>query len=100
VLFQNCALGTPFARVDLLVVMNAGKAKPTVFLQCTMKLTAVKSVSYADGDAAPTEHVTFEYGGLQIRYAAQRPDGQLGTVSVSGWNRERNVVDLGDDPLT
>src|SRR6195952_5595768 len=99
VLFQNCASGTPFARLDLLVVLNAGKARPSVLLQYTMKLAALKTVSYVDDDLAPTERVSFEYGGLQIRYATQRPDGQAGTVLVSGWNRVRNILDVGDDVL-
>ena len=60
----------------------------------------MKTTAYADSDRSPGEQVTFEYGGLQIRYATQTPDGQPGPVQVAGWNRIKNISDLGDEPLT
>ena len=97
VLFQACATGKAYQRLDLLV-RRTGRGG-SVFLQYTIKLAAVKSISYAEETGYPREVVAFEYGGLQIRYAAQDPKGGLGPVVVGGWNRVRNSSDLGDDPI-
>lgn len=98
-LFQDCASGRPFEKLDLLIVKNAGNARPFVFLQYTLKLVAVKTIAYADSDQSPEEQVSFEYGGLQLRYSAQGSDGKRGEVLAAGWNRVRNIQDVGDDIL-
>ncbi len=98
-LFDSCAAGRPLARVDLLVVKNAGNARPFVFVQHTMKLVAVKTIAYTDGDQSPREQISFEYGGLQIRYTTQRADGSSGEATVAGWNRVRNVKDIGNENI-
>ena len=95
VLFQRCAAGTPFAKLDLLVVKaSGGTAHPRVFLQYTFKLAAVATIAYSHDDESPQESVTFGYGTLQVRYAPQNPDGSLGQVVSAGWNRVTNTADV------
>jgi hypothetical protein len=38
------------------------------FLRFDFKLVSVKTISWAPSSEAPKEEVTFEYGGLQVRY--------------------------------
>lgn len=64
-----------------------------VYLQCVFKLVAVKTMSWSHNDESPKETVTFEYGGLQIFYAPQQPDGKLGSPIPGGCNLVKNVSD-------
>ena len=74
--------------------LGAG-AMGQVFLarSTTGRLVAVKTISWSHDDESPKETVTFEYGGLQIRYCQQNPDGSLGKVIPAGWNRVTNTQD-------
>ena len=65
------------------------------FLAFTFKLVAVKTMSWAHDDESPKETVTFEYGGLAIQYAVQKPDGSFDPTkyTMRGWNRVKNVAD-------
>ena len=38
------------------------------FLRFDLKSVSVKTISWAPSSEAPKEEVTFEYGGLQVRY--------------------------------
>lgn len=101
-LFQLCASGRPFAKLDLLFVRSTGSETPNplLYLQFTFKLAAVAAISYSSGDESVNEHVTFEYGDFQIRYEKQIADGTLsGPPAVAGWNIIRNVADLGTQPI-
>ncbi|MDX6228894.1 MAG: type secretion system secreted protein Hcp [Frankiales bacterium] len=96
VLFQRCCAGQAFAKVDLLQVKpSATVGAAVLFLQYTFKLVAVATITTAHGDEDPTEHVTFQYGDLQIRYAQQKADGSLLAPVVAGWDIVKNVQDLG-----
>ena len=63
------------------------------------KLVAVKTISWAHDDESPKETVTFEYGGLQIRYSQQKSDGSLMTPIAAGWNKVTNKPDTSGDAL-
>jgi type VI protein secretion system component Hcp len=72
---------------------SAGGAEVSgmVFLRFDFKLVAVKTISWSHDDESPKETVTFEYGGLQIRYAQQEASGKLMTAMKGGWNRVKNI---------
>ena len=92
--FQMACSGKSFQTVGLGMRKSAGNAASGVmFLVFTFKLVAVKTVSWAHDDEAPKETVTFEYGGLVMQYAQQKPDGRLLAAIPGGWNRVRNVED-------
>jgi len=100
-LFDMACSGTPFQTVYLALrkSVGAGATSATtmtagfVFLRFDFKLVAVKTISWSHDDESPKETVTFEYGGLQIHYCAQNPDGTLLPEKIGGWNRVTNVQD-------
>ena len=47
-------------------------------------------------DESPKEVVSFEYGGLQVRYTMQKPDGSMDTIKQGSWNRVKNVATFTD----
>jgi type VI secretion system secreted protein Hcp len=101
-LFQMACAGTPFETVVLLLRRSAGApaaAAGLIFLRFDFKLVAVKSIAYAYDGEAPKEQVTFEYAGLQVRYAQQTPNGAPGAVTQGGWNRVKNAADTGAQPI-
>ena len=106
-LFQMACSGTPFETVVLALGKSAGgaaagavkSASGLIFLRFDFKLVAVKTISWSHDDESPKERVTFEYGGLQVRYSQQNPDGTLAAAVLGGWNRVRNVQDTGSEPL-
>jgi hypothetical protein len=84
-LFQLAASGTALKTVE--VEMDQAQ---TASLQFTMKLAAVKTISWS-ADAATNQirtQVTFEYGGLVITSPAQ-----TGVTAVTqGWDRVKNIA--------
>jgi type VI secretion system secreted protein Hcp len=100
IFFQMACSGTPFQFVYLALRKAAGTSNTTgaglTFLRFDFKLVAVKTVSWSHDETSPLETITFEYGGLQMRYAPQKPDGSMGAAVVGGWNRVKNVVDTGN----
>lgn len=98
--FDMACSGTAFKQVVLaLRKSSSGGSGPAalvsgqVFLRFDFKLVAVKTISWSHDDESPKEEVTFEYGGLQIRYAQQLASGQLQPAIIGGWNRVKNVLD-------
>jgi type VI secretion system secreted protein Hcp len=92
--FQKSCSGTPFQMVGLGMRKSAGgSASGAMYLVFTFKLVAVKTISWAHDDEAPKETVTFEYGGLNIQYCQQQPNGQLLAPKPGGWNRVKNIAD-------
>jgi type VI secretion system secreted protein Hcp len=90
--FQMACSGTPFQTVGLGMRKSAGgNATGIFFVVFTFKLVAVKTISWAHDDESPKETVTFEYGGLNIMYTQQKPDGSPVTPDPGGWNRVKNV---------
>ena len=96
--FQASCSGKPYKQVGLGIRKSAGGATSGVmYLAFTFKLVAVKTMSWSHDDEAPKETVTFEYGGLTIQYAMQKPDGSFNPADTKGWNKVRNTS---DDVLT
>ncbi|HJS84445.1 MAG TPA: type VI secretion system tube protein Hcp [Acetobacteraceae bacterium] len=90
ILFQMASSGTPFqdASLALRKPPNGG-----IFLVFHFKLVAIKSIAWAGGDESPKELITFEYGGLQVFYGQQKPDGEMMKTVAGGWNRVSNKLD-------
>jgi type VI secretion system secreted protein Hcp len=107
ILFDMACSGTAFQTVYLALrkSVGAGATGATgmvsgfIFLRFDFKLVAVKTISWSHDDESPKETVTFEYGGLQIRYSQQNPDGTLNPVKIGGWNRVKNMQDHTTTPL-
>jgi type VI secretion system secreted protein Hcp len=97
-LFQMACSGTAFKLVTLVLRKSVGtggggaNVSGQVFLRFDFKLVAVKTISWSHDDESPKETVTFEYGGMQIRYSPQDASGALKAAIPGGWNRVRNVV--------
>jgi type VI secretion system secreted protein Hcp len=92
--FQNACSGKAFKSAFLGLRKSAGNdATGAFFLVFQFKLVAVKTISWAHDDEAPKETVTFEYGGLLVKYGEQNPNGQISPVFPGGWNRVKNTAD-------
>jgi len=101
IFFEMACSGVPFESVLLALRKSSGTGTAgSFFLSFFFKLVAVKTISWAHDDESPKETVTFEYGGLQVRYSQQRPDGTLMNAVPGGWNRVRNIKDQDSGPLT
>jgi len=99
-LFEMACSGTPFQEVGLALRKGAGgKMAGKIYLVFRFKLVAVKTISWSYDDESPKEAMTFEYGGLQIHYTPQKPDGSPGEIVAGGWNQVRNVQDTTADPI-
>jgi type VI secretion system Hcp family effector len=101
ILLQMCCSGTAFKQVDLAFRKASGGANSAAngqdYLVFTFKLVAVRTMSWTEGDAGPSEVVTFEYGALDMSYRKQNADGTYATKPVfGGWNRVKNVADTPD----
>jgi type VI secretion system secreted protein Hcp len=103
IMYANCCAGQPFQLVQLFLRKSAGgdtasgSAQAGVtFARFDFKLVAVKTIAWAHDDESPKETLTFEYGGMQISYAVQDPDGSMKPMPSIGWNRVKNVQD--NDP--
>jgi type VI secretion system secreted protein Hcp len=101
-LFDMACSGTSFETVYLALRKTVGASGTGgqsnmtagfIFLRFDFKMVGVKTISWSHDDESPKETVTFEYGGLQIRYCTQNPDGTLQAAKVGGWNRIQNVQD-------
>jgi type VI protein secretion system component Hcp len=96
VLFQNSCSGTAFQKVVLGLRKSAGgDTSGAIYLVFIFKLVAVKTMAWSYDDESPKETVTFEYGGLQIHYRPQAPDGSFQGEIAGGWNKVRNISDVG-----
>lgn len=94
-LFQNACSGKAFQMVGLGLRKGAGDdSAGQFFLSFMFKLVAVKTISWSHDETSPKETITFEYGGLQVRYGIQNPNGTIGAVLAGGWNRVANVADV------
>ena len=106
-LFDMACSGTAFKQVILALRKSVGAGASGadsmvsgfIFLRFDFKLVAIKTISWSHDDESPKETVTFEYGGLQIRYCQQNPDGTLNPVKIGGWSRVQNKQDHILDPI-
>ena len=103
--YQMACSGTAFESVILMLRKSLGAGAGSnntsggVFLRFDFKLVAVKTIAWTHDETSPKESLSFEYGGLQMRYAQQDPSGKLGAVRATGWNRIRNVSDVSADAI-
>ena len=97
VLFQMACSGTPFETVTLALARSVAGGPPAgqFIVRFDFKLVAVKTVAWKPDPSGPKEQVTFEYGGLQVRYSQQGQNGALMTPVAAGWNAVKNIQDLG-----
>jgi type VI secretion system secreted protein Hcp len=104
IFFEMACSGTAFAQVSLGLRKSAGAGgagaggvSGLMFLRFDFKLVAVKTISWSHDDESPKEEVTFEYGGLQVRYNQQDPSGAMSggqaAIFTGGWNRVKNIKD-------
>ncbi len=100
-LYQAACSGTPYQKVALGARKSSGGGVTGVtYLVFLFKLVAVKTIAWSYDDEAPKETTTFEYGGLQVHYAQQNPNGGFAVPIPSGWNRVKNILDdKPDSPL-
>jgi len=100
VFFEKACSGTPFQNVTLgLRKSSGGKVSGLMYLVFNFKLVAVKTISWSYDDESPKETITYEYGGLQVFYAQQKPDGTFNAPIPGGWNRVKNVADTTADAI-
>lgn len=91
-LYQMACSGQPFKSADLLLRKSSGGTTAgQIFAVFGFNLVAVKTIAWSSDDESPKEIVTFEYGGLSIAYAPQKPDGSIGPFEVKGWDRVKNA---------
>jgi type VI secretion system Hcp family effector len=101
IMFQNACSGKAFKMVGLGLRKGAGDdTTGQFFLSIMFKLVAVKTISWAHDEEAPKETIAFEYGGLQVRYGIQDPNGKVTSIIPGGWNRVKNVQDTTSDAIT
>lgn len=102
IFFQMACAGQPFKNVSLLLRKSSGGPSGTpmtsgsTFVRFDFKLVAVKTVAWSHDDESPKETITFEYGQLQVRYTAQKPDGSMDKINQGSWNRVNNVSTFKD----
>ena len=95
VLFQNSCSGTAFQKVALgLRKSSGGDTSGAIYLVFIFKLVAVKTMAWSYDDESPKETVTLGYGGLQIHYRPQNPDGSFQGEIAGGWNQVKNISDI------
>jgi type VI secretion system secreted protein Hcp len=96
IIYQMACSGTPFETVGLgLRKGSGGTTAGQFFLNFMFKLVAVKTIAWSHDETSPKETITFEYGGLQVRYGIQNPDGSIQSPPIKGgWNRVTNKQDL------
>ncbi len=93
-LYKMACSGTPFAEVGLGLRKGAGgDTAGQFFLSFTFKLVAVKTIAWSHDETSPKETITFEYGGLLVRYGMQGANGIISPVFPGGWNRVTNKCD-------
>jgi type VI secretion system secreted protein Hcp len=97
IIYKMACSGTPFKEVGLGLRKGAGgDASGVFFLSFTFKLVAVKTIAWSHDETSPKETITFEYGGLLVKYGIQNPNGSINPVFNGGWNR---VTNRNDDNL-
>ena len=93
-LLQMSCAGQPFKEVVLGLRKSAGgTVTGRMYLVFRFKLVAVKTINWSNDEESPKETVEFEYGGLQVHYSQQDPDGSMRTAIPGGWNRVFNILD-------
>jgi type VI secretion system secreted protein Hcp len=99
--FRMSCSGTPFKNVAMALRRpSGGDTAGLFFLRFDFKLAAVKTISYSHDDAGPKEELTFEYGGLLLRYCQQNADGTQVSPVTDGWDKTQNIRQQNDFFIT
>jgi type VI protein secretion system component Hcp len=99
--FRMSCSGTPFKNVALAMRRpSGGDSSGLFFVRFDFKLAAVKTISWSHDDAGPKEELTFEYGGLLVRYCQQNADGSQVAPIADGWDRTKNIRQQNDFAIT
>jgi type VI secretion system secreted protein Hcp len=99
-LLEMACSGTPFQEVGLALRKGGGGSlSGKIYLVFLFKLVAVKTINWSYDDESPKEAVEFDYGGLQVHYSPQKPDGNMDKVIAGGWNRVKNKQDTELKPI-
>ncbi len=94
ILFEACAAGTRYDEVRILLRKTAETVTAaTPFLEYGFKVVIVKTVAWSadSGDEAVTMTVTFEYGAMQVSYAATTTTGNQGPYDTQSWSALTNT---------
>jgi len=90
-LFLACCNGKHFPEATL-VVRKAGE-KPVEYCKIKMKGVFISSITTggAGGGDRLTEHVTLNFGSVNVDYVPQDDKGNAGTAVPMSWNIAKNV---------
>src|SRR5258708_3686378 len=90
--FRNCCSGAVYPNVTLAMRKAGGKSAGSglPFITYTFTNVYTTKISWESGDDAPTEKITFVYGRLAVEYAQQKPTGEPGTRTSTGWDQLLN----------
>lgn len=90
-LFEACATGKHVPKV-VLTCRKAGGSQQE-YAKLTMKEAIISSYnnSGSGGNSVPTEHITVNFGSIELEYKAQDEKGNLGGVVKAGWDLNKNV---------
>ena len=92
--FNMACQGKAFKMVSLALRKAAGASESgQIFLRFDFKLVGIKTITWSHDETSPKEELTFEYGGLLMRYCQQKSGGGLMGAIPGGWNRVKNVKD-------
>lgn len=89
-LFLACATGEHIKKA-VLIARKAGKTQQE-YLKWTFSDLLISSYQTggSQGDAIPTDQVSFNFTKIEVEYKEQKPDGSLGAAIPAGYNLKEN----------
>jgi type VI secretion system secreted protein Hcp len=91
--FSTMCTGGHYGDVTLWCRRGGASSKTSgyAYLIFEFKMVAISNIAWSQGDPAPTEEVTFEYGAIQCTYTRQTASGGEGKKEGPfAWSRVRN----------
>ena len=92
-IFKKCVTGAHY-QTALLSMRKAGgnRSAGQEFLKYTFGTVFTTKIEWGgSSDEGPEESITFVYGGLQVQYYPQKPDGTLGDLVAASWDFIKNA---------
>jgi len=77
-IFAACCAGTPIKTATITCRKAGGKQQEFLVYTLTSVLVNSWEPVHAGGDVTPVEVISLSFGGLQVGYRQQMPDGSLG----------------------
>ncbi|AEV37368.1 SciM protein [Pseudovibrio sp. FO-BEG1] len=95
-LFLACCNGGIYKTVTLILRRSGGASGKSgvIFLTFTMKLVAIKEISWEGNDEECKESIQMEYGAVEINYTMMDTTGAMGKTLTEKWSRIKNTRDL------